>query len=40
MDAFWEFTSGPYFYVPLILILLGLVGFLVYRLFFAKKEED
>jgi hypothetical protein len=40
MDAIMEFMGNTWTMVGMGVILLALVGFLVYRLVFAKKGED
>jgi hypothetical protein len=40
MDAFFEFTSSWTFIGIMIFLLLALVGVLVWRLVFSKKDED
>jgi hypothetical protein len=40
MDWFWEFTSSWTFIGIMATLLVILVAFLVYRLVFAKKDEE
>jgi hypothetical protein len=40
MDAIMDFFSSIYVMIGMGVLLVALVGFLVYRLVFAKKGED
>ncbi len=40
MDKVWEFMGSYYFMAIMGVLLVLLVAFLIYRLVFAKKEED